>query len=185
VDEGSPLRPIAFAREYIHAEAPWMEAAESGALPVTILRPPWIFGRTSWFGQIYLQGIRSHGAVPLFGDGENLMSLLDVEDCAGLIRHAVAHAQPGRCYNLFAPGACLTQREFAERLSRATGCPVRQLTEAEVRRRYGAATLEAVTFSSRMATRYPEFIEGYAFKFPAVDDMIRHNLSVPGAAQPG
>lgn len=183
VDESSPLRPIAFAREYINAERPWMEAAEDGTLPATILRPPWIFGRASWFGQIYLQSIKTHGSVPLFGDGENLMSLLDVEDCAGLIRHAMEHAQPGRCYNLFAPGACITQREFAERLSRATGCPVWQLTDADVRHRYGAAMLEAVTFSSRMATQYPEFIDGYAFKFPTVDHMIWHNLALPDAAR--
>ncbi len=175
-DEARPIRPIAFAREYIKAERPWMTAQAQGVLPVTILRPPWIIGRGSWFGEYYLKSIKQHRVVPLFGDGSNVMSLLDVEDCAGLIRHAVGRAEPGRCYNLLAPGACLTQREFAEKLARLTGSEVKGIPVAELRREHGAAVMEAVTFSNRSATRYPEFMAGYAFKYPTVDDMIRHNV---------
>ena len=115
--------------------------------------------------------------IPLFGDGENLMSLLDVEDCAGLVRHAVRHAKPGRCYNLFAPGACITQLEFAERLSAMTGAEVRKFEAQEIRRRYGQTMVEAFTFSNNSMTQYPEFISGYNFKYPSVEAMIRNNVS--------
>lgn len=177
VDEASPIRPTSFALEYIKAEQPWMDEAASGDLPVTILRPPWIIGRGSWFAGFYLNSIRQHGTVPLFGDGRNLMSLLDVEDCAGLIAHALQHARPGFSYNLFAPGACLTQLEFAQKLSERTGATIRQLDTAETRRTHGQAALEAFTFSSRISTRHPEFAAGYRFKFPTVDEMIAHNLA--------
>lgn len=178
VDEASPIKPTSFALEYIKAEQPWMDEAASGGLPVTILRPPWIIGRGSWFAGFYLNSIRQHGTVPLFGDGRNLMSLLDVEDCAGLIAHALQHARPGLSYNLFAPGACLTQLEFARKLSAQTGATIRQLGNEEIRRTHGQAVLEAFTFSSRIATRHPEFAAGYRFKFPTVDDMIAHSLAV-------
>lgn len=176
VDENHPINPIAFAREYIKAEEPWMTELERGELPVSILRPPWIMGPGSWFAGFYLKSIRQHGVVPLFGDGSNLMSLLDVEDCAGLIAHAVKQAQPDNCYNLFAPGACLTQLEFARKLAHTTGAEIRPINVSEIRRRYGQTVLEAFTFSNNCATKHPEFIAGYKFQYPTVDEMIRNNL---------
>ena len=175
------MRPIAFAREYIRAEQPWMDALARGNLPISILRPPWIIGPGSWFAEIYLTHIRTHHAVPLFGEGKNFMSLLDVEDCAGLIAHAVRHSPPGRCQNLFVPGACVTQLEFAERLSQLTGTRLRRLSRAEIKRNYGETMLEAVTFSNQAATRYPEFISSYRFRHPTLDAMLRHNLPVAPA----
>jgi nucleoside-diphosphate-sugar epimerase len=183
VDEARPINPIAFAREYIKAEEPWMAALNQGTIPVTILRPPWIIGRSSWFSGYYLKSIKNHRMIPLFGKGDNLMSLLDVEDCAGLIHHAVRQAKPGRCYNLFAPGACITQLEFVERLSVMTGAEVRKFDAQEIRQQYGQTELEAFTFSNNCTTQYPEFISGYNFKYPSVEAMIRNNipaeLSVP------
>lgn len=176
VDEASPLRPLAYAREYIRAEQPWMDALQAHELPVTLLRPPWIIGPGSWFDSFHLAHLRRHGTVPVFGDGRNVMSLLDVDDCAGLIVHAIRHAAPGKVHNLFVPGTSLTQLDFAQKLATATGALLECLDAEEIRRRHGAAVLEAFTFSHRSATRYPEFLAGYAFKHPTVEDMIRHNL---------
>lgn len=176
VDEERQLNPTAFAREYHKAELPWEDAMQTGQLPVTILRPPWIIGRSSWFAEFYLKSIKQHRVIPLFGDGENLMTLLDVEDCAGLIAHALKQAQPGNCYNLFAPGACLTQLEFARRLAKLTRAEIRPIDVSEVRRRCGQTVLEAFTFSNNCSTLHPEFIAGYKFQYPSVDAMIRNNL---------
>ena len=176
VDEARPIRPIAFAREYIKAERPWMAALAAGEIPVTLLRPPWIIGQGSWFADFYLDHIRRHRQVPLFGDGQNLMSLLDVEDCAGLIAHAVRNSAPGKTYNLFVPGACMTQLEFAERLAAHTQTEIRRFTATEVRRQYGQTMLEALTFSHRSSTAHPQFLAGYRFKYPTIDEMVRHNV---------
>lgn len=176
VDEDRPINPVAFAREYISAEKPWMDAMEKGVVPVTILRPPWIMGKGSWFAEFYLKSIREHRAVPLFGDGENWMSLIDVEDCAGLVAYAVRKAEPGRYYNLFSPGACVTQREFVERLAKKTGSEVKKFDADEVKGRYGLALWEAFTFSNFSSTKYPEFIAGYDFKCASVEEIIRNNL---------
>ncbi|HVU16604.1 MAG TPA: NAD(P)-dependent oxidoreductase [Candidatus Didemnitutus sp.] len=175
-DEDRPIRPIAFAREYIGAEKPWMEAQREGDLPVTILRPPWIIGPGSWFGGYYLKNIAQHRMIPLFGDGKNLMSLLDVEDCAGLIAHAVGNAEAGRNYNLFAPGACITQLELAEKLSALTGAEIRRFTRAEVDRRFGKTIWEACTFSNVTATKHPSLLEGYTFRHPSIDEMLGKNV---------
>jgi nucleoside-diphosphate-sugar epimerase len=176
VDEESPIRPIAYAREYIKAEEPWTAALRKGELPVTIVRPSWIIGKSSWFADFYLNSIKHHRAVPLFGDGQNLMSLIDVEDCAGLIAHAVRNSVPGSCYNLFVPGACITQLEFAERLAAYTQTSVRRFSLPEIKSRFGPAVVEAFTFSMISSTKHPEFLSGYNFKYPSIDAMIRNNL---------
>ena len=176
VDEDRPIQPTAFAREYLKAEKPWMDALRSGEVPVTIVRPPWIIGRNSWFASFYLNSIKSHRIVPLFGDGQNLMSLLDVEDCAGLIAHAARNSLPGRYYNLFAPGAHVSQCEFAERVAKYTRSGIKKLSATEVKSRYGNAVLEAFTFSNVASTKHPEFIAGYHFRHPSIDEMIRNNL---------
>lgn len=178
VDEERPIRPVAFAREYIKAERPWMTALHQGEVPVTILRPPWIMGGSSWFAGYYLNSIKYNKTVPLFGDGHNLMSLIDVEDCAGLIAHAVRNSQPGRSYNLFVPGACITQLEFAERLARLTRTEIRKLSVSEIKSQYGQTMVEAFTFSNSSATKHPEFLAGYMFKYPSIDEMLENNLPV-------
>jgi nucleoside-diphosphate-sugar epimerase len=184
VDEDRPLNPIAFAREYHRAEQPWEEAASVGPVPVTILRPPWIIGGNSWFTEYYVKNIRIHRFVPLFGDGQNLMSLLDVADCAGLIAHAVRHARPGERYNLFAPGACLTQAEFAERLAQATGTVIRRFGLEETERRFGRTMREAFTFSNQSATKHPEFLGGYQFRHSTIDAMIGNHLPAELCVRP-
>jgi nucleoside-diphosphate-sugar epimerase len=93
-----------------------------------------------------------------------------------LLVHAVRNAQPGLVYNLFAPGAFVTQQEFAEKLAALTGVPIRQYRLEEVRRKFGQAAAEAFTFSNLSATRHPEFLKGYRFKFPTVEAMLRNNL---------
>jgi nucleoside-diphosphate-sugar epimerase len=183
VDEESPIRPIGFAREYIKAEQPWMAALRKGETPVTILRPPWIIGKSSWFADFYLNSIKHHRAVPLFGEGTNLMSLIDVEDCAGLIAHAIRNSEPGRYYNLFVPGACITQLEFAERLADYTQTRIRRFSVSEIKSRFGQAVSEAFTFSVASSTKYPEFISGYNFKYPSIDAMIRNNLPAASSVQ--
>jgi len=105
-----------------------------------------------------------------------MMSLIDVEDCAGLIAHAVRNSVPGRCYNLFVPGACITQLEFAQRLAEYTQTRIRKLSVPEIRSGFGQAVAEAFTFSNVGATKHPEFLSGYSFKYPAIDAMIRNNL---------
>lgn len=185
VDEASPLRPIAFAREYIKAEQPWMAALGDREIPVTILRPPWIIGPGSWFADFYLSHIQRHRMVPLFGDGRNLMSLIDVEDCAGLIAHAVRHSQPGQTYNLFVPGACVTQLEFAERLAHFAQTGIKRFSPSDLRSKYGQTMLEAFTFSNHSATRRPEFLSAYQFKHPTIDNMIRHNLPFSPGVEAG
>lgn len=180
VTEDFPHRPTAYAREYIQAEKPWMKALEKNTLPVSILCPPWIMGDRSWFSSFYLRSMIDHGTIPQFGDGKNWMSLLDVEDCAGLIYHALTRAKPGRYYNLGQPDNHVQLKDFVGELSRVTGLPTRQFSKGEILSVYGKTIWQAFTFSLKTSTLYPDLVQSYHFKYPDLSSVILHNLQKSG-----
>jgi nucleoside-diphosphate-sugar epimerase len=172
VTEELPLNPAAFARQYIRAERPFMREVGRGELPVSMLRPPWVIGGASWFKGYYLDTMRDFGYIPLFGRGENIMSFIDVEDCAGLIEHSLANALPGNNYNLFVPGAAIAQKEFTGLLSGISGLPVREFSRSVATKKYGRTVWEAFTFSLNASTIHNSFIDGYRFRYPSVRAMV-------------
>ena len=114
VDEDCDLEPIAYAREYIHAETPWLKTLRDGNLKVSMMRPPWILGSQSWFGSLYLNYINKHKLVPYFGKGDNWMSIIDLEDCAGLIVHYAESEITNSIFNVSNPNGLLKMRDFVE-----------------------------------------------------------------------
>jgi nucleoside-diphosphate-sugar epimerase len=177
VDENSSLNPTAFAREYIRAEYPWMDAQRQGTLPVIIVRPPWVVGPGSWFHAHYVRPARD-GGIPRYGSGDNWMTLLDVEDCAGSILHLAEHATAPMTVNLLAPGQWARQREFTEALAHVMRACVRPVNPRHTWRRGDRAVHEALTFSLRSTTRHPKALEGYVWKAPRWTDMIARHASV-------
>jgi nucleoside-diphosphate-sugar epimerase len=177
IDEACSLRPTAFAREYVHAEYPWMEAQREGTLPVTIVRPPWVVGPGSWFHAHYVRPARRDGEVPLYGSGDNWMTLLDVEDCAGAIVHLAERAQPAMTVNLFAPGQWTRQRDFSGALADLLGARVGEVSADDRRLGRDRAVGEALTFSLRATTSQPRALEGYQWAVPRWPDMLARHLS--------
>ena len=176
VDERTALNPVSFAREYVRAETPWMEAQQEEQLPVTIVRPPWVVGPGSWFHHHYVFPALKQGAVPLYGSGGNWMTFLDIRDCAGAIVHLAERSEPGKVFNLFTPGQVALQSEFAQVLSDVLGVGIRQVDSDGLRRYRDPAVWEALTFSLRGSTINGEVRSGYQFEVPRWPDMIARNL---------
>lgn len=176
VDEQTPLNPIAYAREYFAAEEPWLDAQREGLLPITIVRPPWIIGPGSWFHHHYVFPALNNGEVPLYGSGQNWMSFLDITDCAGSVLNVAERSEPGKVFNLFAPGQIVRQIEFVSALSDAMGVGVRQIDDDKFGNMDRAAW-EALTFSLRASTNNEEVSCGYQFRVPNWRDMITRHLT--------
>ena len=176
VDERAALNPTSFAREYIRAETPWMQAQQEEQLPITIVRPPWVVGPGSWFHHHYVFPALKQGAVPLYGSGGNWMTFLDVRDCAGAIVHLAERSEPGKVFNLFAPGQVALQSEFAQVLSDVLGVGVRKVASDGLRRYRDRAVWEALTFSLRASTINEEARAGYQFEVAHWPDMIARHL---------
>ena len=160
VTEETPLAPISFSRAYHTAEVPWLRAQRGNDAPVIVARPAWVLGPGSWFEVYYRRVLRAEGAVPLYGPGDNWMSLVHVEDCAGQLEHVARHALPSSIVNLFA-GPPVRQAELAERLATITGRPILRVSLEEVERRYGRAVREAFAFSARIDTVHTALHAGY------------------------
>jgi nucleoside-diphosphate-sugar epimerase len=168
VTEETPLAPTSFARHYHTAERPWLRAQRGNDAPVIVVRPAWILGPGSWFEAYYARFIREERSVPLYGPGDNWMSLLHVDDCAGLLEHTARHALTMSAVNAFA-GPPLRQTELAERLARVAGLPVRRVPLHEIERRYGRAVREAFTFSARVGTVHTALHGAYQARHQDLD----------------
>jgi nucleoside-diphosphate-sugar epimerase len=160
VTERTPVAPTSFSRDYHRAEIPWLRAQRTSDVPVIIARPAWVLGAGSWFDAYYRRVLRSERVVPLYGSGENWMSLVHVEDCAGLLYHMARQATPMSVVNVFV-GPPLRQAELAERLAQLTALPIRRVHESDLERRFGQAVREALTFSARIGTVHPALHAGY------------------------
>ncbi len=175
-DELTEIRPASYAREYVLAEAPWMEAQREARLPVTIVRPPWVIGSASWFRQYFVLPALAGGSVPMYGSGRNWMSFLDVADCGAAVVHVAEHAEPGKSFNLFAPGQAARQEEFVGVVADALGVRVGRVERVKQGRRAERAIMEALTCSLRSATVHPEVAMGYSFEVTRWQDMVERHL---------
>lgn len=174
VDESTPLKPTSYAREYHRGEAPLVAASRSGA-KIQIVRPGWIYGPGSWFEQFFLRPIRNQGVIPLYGEGLNRMSLIHIDDCVRMILHVFEQGKTGGTYNI-PVGATWTQNELVDVLHAVTGFPIRNISLADVRRRYGGGASEAFQFSLEISTRYPELWDGFDFLYPDHQEGLRSVL---------
>jgi nucleoside-diphosphate-sugar epimerase len=179
-DETTPLNPIAFQRDYVRAELPFLDKMKPAAfaridksklLPLSVVRPPWVIGDGSWFLQFYVNTALRTGKVPVFGSGDNLMSHIHVEDCAAQIIAVALGNTPGHTYNLCSMPA-VPQREFAQMLCSLTGAQKEMLPEAAVRRKYGRTLAEALLFSVNAVSRHA-LIRNFPNRFEKLEDAMK------------
>ncbi len=153
--EKSPLAPAAFARHYQRNEKPWLEAQQLGVLDVRFARPAWIVGPASWFRKFFHEPMMRSGKVPYYGDGQQRMSLIHLDDCARMIDALALYGEKGQNLNVFT-GAPVTQKKFADILASLSGLKAQQVTYAGTRKKYGKTAAQALTTSIPLHTLYPE-----------------------------
>jgi nucleoside-diphosphate-sugar epimerase len=183
VTEHTPLCPISFSRDYHQAELPWLRALRGNDAPVIVARPAWVLGPGSWFEAYYQRFVRAERAVPLYGPGDNWMSLVHVEDCAGLLVHLARGAPPMSAVNVFG-GRPLRQAELAERLARLLSLPIRRISLDEIEGRWDRAVREAFDFSARVGTVHQALHAGYRLEHRDLDADLAALLGVSPAARP-
>lgn len=160
-DENAPLNPISYARQYYRGEIPVLKALKDFEYPVQILRFPWLLAAGSWFEWFYLNPIRQHGAIPIFGTGNNLMEILDVEDAAKLMLQISSSVRLPDVYNIISKKA-LSQHEFNELVCSVFGVKQQNFEEL-FPGRLEKETLEAFSSSILLTSRHLEIFENFAF----------------------
>ncbi|WP_421753916.1 NAD-dependent epimerase/dehydratase family protein [Croceimicrobium sp.] len=172
IDESAPLAPTAYAKQYAIAEQPWIEAQKEGVLDVRMARPAWIFGPDSWFLHFFLKVAWEHGAVPYYGDGQQMMSLLPLGDCAGQLKHCYQEGEPGKDYNLygFAP---ISQKEFAEAVAQIMGLEARNIPLTACMERFGETVTEALCSNIPVRTQHQSWKETYTPYYQDLSSLLQ------------
>ncbi len=167
-DEDSPLKPFSYAKQYYPGEIPILYALQSNKINVKVIRCPWLLDKGSWFEWFYLRSMREYGAVPLFGDGNNLMEIIDIRDAARLVANFAGNKTAGGIINMVTSGA-ISQIEFAKKISAISGFPVKDHREL-FQNRLEKEALEAFTSNIVLITKYPQLTAG--FEYTELDESL-------------
>jgi nucleoside-diphosphate-sugar epimerase len=165
------LNPVAYARHYLHAEQPWLDAQARGHLDVRMARPAWIIGPDSWFKAFFYNPLQPNRPIPYYGSGEQRMSLIHINDCAGQLIHAWTHGTPLSNYNLFS-GAPIPQWEFSQMVAGLTGNSTSHVTEEQLHKQVGKTVAEALLSDIPVDTLHQTWKGAYAPQFGGVSQMV-------------
>jgi nucleoside-diphosphate-sugar epimerase len=127
IDETAPLGqglwPVwdGYTRAKVEAERLLWELAETKGLPLTVIRPSWLFGERDRTTTARWVERMLHGGIPTIGPGDNPFSAV----YAGVVAEAalLAASDPGsvgEAYNITDQGP-ITQREFLDLLAEVCG----------------------------------------------------------------
>jgi len=159
-DEEQTLSPIAYARAYEYAERPFTGVTTGTILDIRTARPAWILGPDSWFEYFFYRPAMQLGFVPYYGNGDQQMSIISVEDCAGQLLHVSTHGSRGESYNLFG-FAPISQLEFARKTADFLGLEVQQIGKKELVKKHGKTIAEALTSNTPVTTMHTEWKASY------------------------
>jgi len=160
-DDSSPLQPISYARQYYRGEIPFLKTLKKNKYPVQILRFPWLLGNGSWFDWFYLKSISEHGAVPIFGEGKNMMEIVDVEDAAKLILEISTSGKSAEIFNIPSQKS-VTQKEFTEEIANIFSVKVLNFKQI-FPERLEKETMEAFNSNIQLATKHKEIYQNFTF----------------------
>jgi nucleoside-diphosphate-sugar epimerase len=128
IDETAPLgRNVwvwdPYTRSKVESEQLLWRVAETTGLPVTVIRPSWLYGERDRTTTVRLVNRLRLGKVPLIGRGDNPMSAVYAGTVADAALLAVGDpGSIGEAYNITHQGR-ITQQEFLNLFAAAAGAP--------------------------------------------------------------
>ncbi len=158
-DEDSPLNPVSYARDYIAGEIPLVRLAHSGSYPCMVVRLPWLLGNGSWFRWFYLDSMARTGKIPAFGNTQNMMEIIDVQDAVQMMIMIADKAGKPGIFNVVTKGA-VSQDDFLQMTASAFDAAI--VDHSELFGKVEKAVYEAFTSSIQITTKYPELYAGFS-----------------------
>jgi 2-alkyl-3-oxoalkanoate reductase len=128
IDETAPLGQNlwvwdGYTRSKVESEQALWELVWSRGLPLTVIRPSWLYGERDRTTTARLMEQLRRGKVPLIGRGDNPLSAVYVGIVADAALLAAHHAgSVGEAYNITSQGP-ITQRDFMNLFAKACGAP--------------------------------------------------------------
>ncbi|HUS92922.1 MAG TPA: NAD-dependent epimerase/dehydratase family protein [Phycisphaerae bacterium] len=128
LDESAPLgvnlhKWSYYSRAKVEAEKLAWAAHRAGDVPVTVVKPSWLYGPRDRASTPRLVRAIQAGKAKLLGDGNNRLNLAHAGNVAeGCILAATGEKAAGESYNLSSDGE-ITQREYFNRIAECLGRP--------------------------------------------------------------
>lgn len=173
--ESSQMNPYAYAGDYYRAEEPWLDFQRHSNGLVYIARPGWVIGPDSWFRRFFWEHFLNTNRVPVYGNGEQLMSLIHVDDLATALVRLGTEGYP--MTNLFAAEP-ISQLIFCQNIADQLRCGIETISFSETAKTYGRVVAEALTSSIPLSTEHKDLLDQLGFAFKSPDMMIERTLSV-------
>jgi hypothetical protein len=117
------------------------------------------------------------GLGPILGDGQQMQSVIDLDDLIGAMYHLIQTKDLSGPFNGTAPNP-LPQAEFAKQLARACSAP-RWLKVPEAPARWALGEQADVLFEGVAAIPKKLLESGYEFHSPTFWDSLKHQMSLP------
>jgi nucleoside-diphosphate-sugar epimerase len=117
-DDAEPRPVTHYGRSKLEGERAVLAAKDR--LPVTVIRPPLIYGPRDRETLAFFSSVKN-GVLPLIGDGTNTLSVIYAKDCASACVKAITAGAPsGRTY-FVDDGAVYVWKEALQEVERALG----------------------------------------------------------------
>ncbi len=159
--ESEKIQPAGYARYYYHAELPILNALYQGDMEIMMLRAPWVLGNGSWFHQLYTSHIMQHASVPVYGNIQRSMSMITVEDCAGMLWHYANNAVYNKVYNIYTFGNVI-YKDFINDIKSAYNCTSTKVyAEKEMRVKMGKTSKNSICCEVVLGTSYHDIMDSY------------------------
>ena len=165
LDETAPLganlhRWSYYSRAKVEAEKLAWEAFRKGDVPLTVVKPSWLYGPRDRASMPRLIRAIRNGKAKLIGDGTNRLNLTYAgNEAEGCILAATADQAVGQSYNLSNDGV-ITQAEYFNTVARCVGAkPVTKKVPYKVA--YNAAFLMEL-FGHMFGRKTPPLVTRYA-----------------------
>lgn len=169
--EHDPLQPEGFAKYYYLAEKPLVSESRSGELQTMILHAPWILGNGSWFKQLYAKHIQQHDSVPIYGNPDRMMSLITVEDCAGMLWHYAQNAEYNRSYNIYT--VTTMYKDFIGIIAHQYHCSsIKHYSEKEIKEKTDNTTMKSICCEAALDTNHHDILDSYKPLHKNIDSYI-------------
>jgi nucleoside-diphosphate-sugar epimerase len=165
LDETAPLgvnlhKWSYYSRAKVEAEKLAWTAYERGDVPLTVVKPSWLYGPRDRASMPRLIRAIGAGKAKLIGDGSNRLNLTYAgNEAEGCVLAATADKALGQCYNLSNDGI-ITQAEYQNKIAECIGAkPVTKKVPYRVA--YSAAFLMEL-FGHMLHRRKPPLVTRYA-----------------------
>jgi nucleoside-diphosphate-sugar epimerase len=164
VSEVDLLDPVGFCRPLEGSFEPITQAAKDADIRLVSLYPSMVYGPDGWFKDLVNDIV--YGRAKLVEPGDNYLSLLHIDDLAGLYAE-IAERMDGDAMYVLSDSMPVTQKEMAVHIAGLLGAPVPQLVDFKTyARKFGRLEAESLSASIRVNAQKALDDTGYTLKYP-------------------